>query len=101
MLSMLSSFASYVILTMPDEIEGTSLIDHWAYVQARDVAIGGLFLALFCVAFATSFVAMMNPFSGLWEDIAVFCLILVLFIFVIIIWLGFGKCKANVDALPQ
>ena len=92
--------ASYAILALPDEMGGTSLIDHWAYWVLLCVAISGLFMALLSIATAISLVATLNPWSGRWDFIAVSCVALVTFVFVIFIWLSCGVRKAMDTLLP-
>ena len=98
--SVVSLVASYVTLTLPDEMGATSFRDHWAYWMVRLGAILSLFAALFSTVLATSVFALTNPWIGHWAFIVAYCTISGMFIFAIIVWLIFGCRHYKANELP-
>ena len=100
LLSALSTLASYVSLTLPEEVAGTSLINHWSYKMIRFVAIYGFFFAFTFTNMAAVFAMFMNPFGGDWPHVVLLGFMGVMFILVIIVWVKSGTPSQD-NVLPS
>ena len=93
--------ASYVILTLPDEVGQTSLMDHRDYMRLRDIAGVTLYAAMFMALIANTIAAAMNPFGRSWEFAIFLCGTVAMFAFVTITWLKYSIPHAQPNVLPS